>query len=408
MARRYLRAAARPPDLVTPGPGDSPLAAAAAPGRAHRAVASTARAAADQQLVAEGGRSVAEEQALSPRGWRGRGLRTGEASVLLVVSIDTEEDNWSRSRSAVTVENIAELPRLDALLRRLGVRATYFTTYHVAADSRARDILRGVRDGGQAEIGAHLHPWNTPPLDEAFTPRHSMLKNLPPTLQLAKLERLTAVLEAAFGAPPTAFRAGRYGLGPDTVAALIRCGYRVDSSVTPFVSWEETDQGPTFVGAPLGAYRLDGRGDVRVPVPGGPLTEVPLSCGFSRSPFAVWGAIWRLLRAQPLRPLRLGGVAARAGLVQRIMLSPELASVDEMLHLSAMLLREGLRHLHLSWHSPSLQPGLSPFVSTAADVQRLYGAIEKYVEGLRAMTSVRSVTVTEAATVLALHRQVPA
>ena len=352
----------------------------------------------------------------SPRGWREPARRTGDGaaepraplparsgSVLLIVSIDTEEDNWCRTRSEVTVENIAELPRLDALLHRLGVRATYFTTYHVAADPRARDVLRGLQAG--AEIGAHLHPWNTPPLDEAFTPRNSMLKNLPAALQLTKLERLTAALEEAFGTAPTAFRAGRYGLGPETVAALIRCRYRVDSSVTPFVSWEEIDQGPTFVGAPLAAYQLDGRGDVRVPVPDGPLTEVPLSCGFSRSPFTVWAAVWRLLRAPPLRPLRLGGMAARAGFVQRIMLSPELASVDEMLGLSARLLDEGLRHLHLSWHSPSLLPGLSPFVTSAADAQRLYTSIERYVEGLRRMTSVRSVTVSEAAALLAPRRE---
>src|SRR5439155_12482078 len=113
---------------------------------------------------------------------------------------------------------------------------------------------RGIQDGGHAEIAAHLHPWNTPPLDEAFAPRNSMLKNLPPQLQQAKLESLTAKLEEAFGAPPSAFRAGRYGLGPETVTALIRRGYRVDSSVTPWVSWQQDDEGPTFVGAPLETY----------------------------------------------------------------------------------------------------------------------------------------------------------
>jgi hypothetical protein len=331
---------------------------------------------------------MAERHGLCPR------------SVLLVVSIDTEEDNWRRSRNGVTVENIAELPRLDALLRRLGVRATYFTTYQVAANPRALDILRGVRDGGHAEIGAHLHPWNTPPLDEPFAPRNSMLKNLPAKLQLAKLERLTAELEEAFGTAPAVFRAGRYGLGPETVAALVRCGYGVDSSVTPFMSWEEDDEGPTFVGAPLGAYRLDGRGDVRKPVPDGAVVEVPLSCGFNRSPFAVWGALWRV-SARALAPLRLQGVPSRFGLVRRIMLNPELASVEEMLTLSARLLGEGLRHLHVSWHSPSLRPGLSPFAATADDVQRLYASIEEYLEGLKAMTCVRSVTVSEAAALLA-------
>src|SRR2546421_12099396 len=111
-----------------------------------------------------------------------------------------------------------------------------------------------------------------------------MLKNLPAELQRRKLERLTATLWEAVGARPLCFRAGRYGLGPDTVTALIQCGYRVDSSVTPFISWEDYDDGPTFVGAPLHAYRLAGDADVRIPQPAGPLVELPMSVAYSRSP----------------------------------------------------------------------------------------------------------------------------
>lgn len=319
---------------------------------------------------------------------------------ILTVSVDTEEDNWRRARVGTTVDSIRELKRLARQLERWGLRATYFTTYEVALRQWAVDILREISDGGQAEIGAHLHPWNTPPLDEAFAPRNSMLKNLPPELQLAKLERLTATLAEAFGAPPTAFRAGRYGLGRESVAALIRCQYRVDSSVTPFVSWEEDDDGASFVGAPLGAYRLDGRSDVRVPVSDGALIEVPMSCGFNRSPFSVWGPVWRAFEARPLRLLRLAGIGARTGILKRIMLTPEVSSVEDMLALSARLLHEGVRHLHLYWHSPTLRPGLSPFAATAGDVERLYARIDKYVEGLSAMACVRPATVSEAAVLL--------
>src|SRR5207244_2594717 len=113
--------------------------------------------------------------------------------ILLIVSVDTEEDNWEPRRDGVTIENIRELPRLHALFQRLGMRATYFSSYQVAIRERAAAMLRELRAGG-AEIGAHLHPWNTPPLEESFLPRNSMLKNLPPALQVAKLERLTATL----------------------------------------------------------------------------------------------------------------------------------------------------------------------------------------------------------------------
>jgi len=327
-----------------------------------------------------------------------RGRTSG--GVLLIVSIDTEEDNWHRSRRDVTLENIGELRRLAVVFERLGVRPTYFTTYQVATDPRAADVMREVGDGGRAEIAAHLHPWNTPPLPEAFVPRNSMLKNLPAELQLAKLQRLTAALEEAFGPTPRAFRAGRYGLGSDAVAALVRCGYRVDSSVTPFVSWEQVDDGPTFCGAPLGAYRLAPDRDVRQPAPDGDLLEIPLSSGFSRGPFRLWGAAGRFLDAPPFQRLRLVGLAARTGLLHRIVLSPELASVADMLTLSRRLLEQGVRHLQLSWHSPSLKPGLSPFTATAAEVAGLYRSVEAYVEGLSRITSVTPATVSEAAAVL--------
>jgi len=320
--------------------------------------------------------------------------------VVLIVSIDTEEDNWHRSRQDVTVENIAEFRPLATFFRRLGVRPTYFTTYHVAQDARAADILREVCAESAGEIAAHLHPWNTPPLVEPFVPRNSMLKNLPTELQLAKLRRLTAALEDAFDFTPRAFRAGRYGLGPDTVAALACCGYDIDSSVSPFVNLETCDDGPTFVGAPLTPYRLASHRDVRQPVPNGEVLEIPLSYGFSRGPFSVWDPTRRVLEATPFRWLHLAGLADRLGIVKRIALCPEMMSVADMLTLSRRLLEHGVRHLHVSWHSPSLKPGLSPFSATAADVARLYASVEAYLEGLSRITPVTLATISEAAALL--------
>jgi hypothetical protein len=326
------------------------------------------------------------------------GLRAGETLVL--VSLDTEEDSWRPNRGGGSVQNIDELLRLARRFERWGVPATYFTAHQVARHPGAAHVLREISAGGRAEIGAHLHPWNTPPLTETFTPRNTMLKNLPAHLQLAKLERLTNTLTEAFATRPQVFRAGRYGLGRETVAALLRCGYAVDSSVCPFISWDAMDEGPNFVGAPLVPYRLSPDRDVREPSPGGELLEIPLSHGFNRGPFAVWAVVRRACEARPLRWLHLGGLAARTGLVSRIVLSPELASATEMLTLSRRLLEHGVRHLQLSWHSPSLTPGLSPFASTPADVARLYASVEDYLDGLHKLTRVRFTTTSEAAALL--------
>jgi len=330
----------------------------------------------------------------------GNGAGAQANGVLVLVSLDTEEDNWYRSRKGVTVENIGELRRLAARFERLGVRPTYFTTYHVATAPRAADVLREVCDGGRGEIAAHLHPWNTPPLTEAFTRRNSMLKNLPGELQLAKLRTLTAALEEAFGVTPRVFRAGRYGLGSDTVAALLRCGYSVDSSVSPFLNLEGFDDGPNFVGAPIVPYRLAPYRDVRQPAADGALLEIPLSLGFNRTPFGLWDPVRRLLEVAPFRWFHLAGLAHSTGLLKRIDLSPELASVDDMLTLSRRLLEEGVPYLHVSWHSPTLTPGLGPYAATTADVERLLATVEAYFEGLARLTSLTFATVGEAAAVL--------
>jgi len=320
--------------------------------------------------------------------------------VLLVVSVDTEEDNWVPTRTAITLENIQELRRLASAFDRWGVRATYFTTYQVAVQPRAVAVLRDIAEGSAAEIGAHLHPWNTPPLGEALLPRNSMMKNLPRELQLAKLQRLTAALRDAFGAAPTAFRAGRFGLGSDAVSALLSCGYLVDSSVTPFVTWEAFDDGPSFVGAPLSAYRIGAGQDVTVPEPQGALVEIPVTCGYTRFSSLRWPIVHRVLRARAARAIRLPGLLARLGVVKRTILTPESESVRDLLALSQGALEGGVRHLHLFFHSVALRPGLGPWTSTAQSVERVYATIERYLEGLSRMVSVRFATVSEAASAL--------
>ena len=49
--------------------------------------------------------------------------------VLVVVSVDTEEDNWVPARTGITLDNIKALPRLSRFFGALDVRATFFTTY---------------------------------------------------------------------------------------------------------------------------------------------------------------------------------------------------------------------------------------------------------------------------------------
>jgi len=314
----------------------------------------------------------------------------------VVVSIDTEEDNWSPTRDGVTVRNIDRLPAIEADLRALGVRSTYFVNYQVAADPRAAAVIQWLADGG-AEIGTHVHPWNTPPIEEPLVPRLTMLKNLDPALQRAKIETVTAVLERLLGRRPTAFRAGRWGIGPEAIAALIDLGYEVDSSVVPFTDWREMDDGPCFYDAPSYAYRVDGGADVCEHRPDGALIELPVSAGFTRHPFDRWHQFSMLARRSPLRRFRLLGLASAVDLFRRVVMNPELSSVADMLLLAQRLRERGQAFLHLMFHSTTLHPGFHPEYATEADVSALRDRILDTVAGIAGMGDVEFATVTEAA-----------
>ena len=61
-------------------------------------------------------------------------------------------------------------------------------------------------------------------------------------------------------------------------------------------------------------------------------------------------------------------VLARAGLLQRIPLTPEGIPVAEALEAIRVALGDGLRVLNFAFHSPSLVPGHTPYVRDDADL----------------------------------------
>src|SRR2546422_3439011 len=78
-----------------------------------------------------------------------------------------------------------------------------------------------------------------------------------------------------------------------------------------------------------------------------------------------------------------------------------------MLAMSRGALEGGVRHLHLFFHSVTLRPGLSPWTCSAQDVERMYAAIDSYVEGLSRTACVRFATVSEAGLALGLCSPTP-
>lgn len=323
-----------------------------------------------------------------------------QAKTILVVTIDTEEDNWGQHRSGITCDNIKAIPKLQEIFDSHGVLPTYLVTYQVCRQKEATDILSSIRERGKCEIGAHLHPWNTPPETESFTERNSMLKNLPAELQLAKLRSLSTKIEEEFGISPQSFRAGRWGLGPETVDALIECGYTVDTSVTPTISWANDGDGPVYEETLKNPYYL--HPTVRKKTEKA-LLEIPATIGYNRWPFEFWNNIFKIAQSKWLRPFRLTGILNRTSILRKIWMSPEGMSVEDMISLADILIKHDRQVINLSFHSNTLLAGKTPFVKTAEDADNFLRRIDQFLHYLRSATQLQSLPLSQAAAQIAIY-----
>lgn len=299
----------------------------------------------------------------------------------LVVTIDTEEDQWGRYVvDGHTLHNISQITRLQDLFDEFGVIPTYLITYPVATDTTAVSILSEILQKGRCEIGTHCHPWNTPPYREELTERNSMLCNLPAELQKAKLVHLHETIVQSFGIAPITFRAGRWGYGQHAAASLHSLGYKVDTSVLPFVDWS-SQYGPNFSDADPAPYRFH-YDDILSVHPSGPMLEVPATIGFAgltSSSFETANRVHHTLTRPPYSLIRAAGVLHRCGVLQKIWLSPENSTGDEMIALARSMMQRGAQVLNLFFHSPTLQPGLTPFVRNESDAEEFMERIKTFL-----------------------------
>lgn len=304
----------------------------------------------------------------------------------LFITIDTEEDNWGDNVIDPSVENIDRIPRLQEIFDRHGAIPTYLVNYPVAAGERSAAVFREIHRSGRCEIGAHCHAWNTPPFEEERTPRNTFMHNLPPELVRRKMATLQAVIERNIGATPVSFRAGRWGFSGPVATILRELNYRVDSSITPFCDWEDTEGGPVFGLRDNGLFwfneatypprqRYTNPGNAA----GDFLLEVPPTMGFLQPYFRAAYAVRHFLAKPVFRPFRANGLLEKLHLVNYRWLSPENSFVEDMIALSRTVLKKGYPFLNLFFHSNSLIPGRSPFIKTEADVDEMLRKIDVYL-----------------------------
>lgn len=275
-----------------------------------------------------------------------------------IVFVDVEEEfDWRRplSRQNRATTAMRAFPDAHRRFADEGIGLACMVDHPVATDPAAVDILCRVVEDGRSEIGAQLHAWVTPPFDEPLTRANSYPGNLPRAIEAAKIDTLTEVLTAAFDVRPRAYRAGRYGIGPATLALLAERGYRLDTSVRARYDYR-TDGGPDFGAVGNAAFRRNG------------VIEVPFSSvytGVARDAGArVHAVAGRIAHGR--------GVLARTGLLSRVSLTPEDMPVADACAAVSAAVADGERLLAFSFHSPSLAPGHTPYVRDAADLARFH------------------------------------
>ena len=292
----------------------------------------------------------------------------------LLVGIDTEGDNqWdAAARLDQRFENIYALPRLHALFARHGVRPTYVVTHPVAKDPRSAHVLRQLLAGGDCEIGAHHHAWETPPCTEADIRRHPYASALPRAQFEAQLDSLTAAITDGVGQPPVSYRSGRFGFSADHVAALERCGYLIESSVAPLF-YEAHKGGPEFVEAPLTPYFLAYDSATR---PGSSsVLEVPVSAALNRRlPKAVQYAY-----ARAPRPYTTKRILRAMRLLRMRWLRPSYSSLGDMIALARALADWNEPVLNLLFHSSEAIVGGSPYNRTQAELDAFCERLERFL-----------------------------
>ena len=295
-----------------------------------------------------------------------------------LLTIDTEEEfDWTQPFSATRhrVDTIPRLRKFQQFCESYGIVPVYLVDYPIASLPLAAELLREAIAAGRAEIGVQLHAWVNPPFHEELNEYNSFAGNLPYTLERAKLLRLTRTIARNFGTQPLIYRAGRYGTGPHTAAILREAGIAIDSSVR--ARFDYSDMGGTnYNGLPIAPWWIaaaDG-GDAR------DLIELPLTTVFA----GLWRRRGSWLYPRLWRVPRMRGVLARLGLLERIPLTPEGVTIAEALRAVDIAIADALPVLVLSFHSPSLCPGFTPYVRDEADLDMLYAWWRAVVEHLRA------------------------
>ncbi len=289
------------------------------------------------------------------------------------ITIDTEVDksgDWSVSDPATYYgihQGVGEI--LQPLFDAFGIPPVYFLSNEILARADLSSVFVPYHDAGRAELATHLHYDAAGPFGIGKIAGQRLDKVqalLSEEDERQALGWLTDRFIDRFDHRPASFRAGRYGLGPNSIAILAELGYRVDSSVTPGLVWRyafgNRQVTCDYRAAPHVPYQCAGN-DAAAEGHSG-ILEVPIST--TKVPPGL-GEIARLAAGRPRR---------------MIWARPAFASRREMARMIRAAAGTGnhTNILVMMFHNMEVIAGKSPYAATPAEAESHVGDIRYFIE----------------------------
>ncbi len=306
----------------------------------------------------------------------------------VAVTIDVEEEglfSGSYSSGITSSTNVKHLWRLDPIFSEFGIRPVLLVSYQVARNHECKQILSRFQSRWNAEIGAHLHHWNTEPLYELDVRQPVPSELIPKGILESKMKNLTRELADLSGTRPLSFRMGRFNLGPKMFSIVEAMGFMVDSSIEPLRS---EYGGPDHLMAPSDPYYPDPANPVKTGT--SRVLEAPVTINAA---FGNAGAL--LERSRSLGIIRNDRIMNLAASMVSIPAQPAWVGLNASKAGVMFHTMKGGRFLTIFFHSSELAPGLNPLHPTEEAVHKFLRKLKRFFRWLVEKYDTRFVTLGE-------------
>jgi hypothetical protein len=297
----------------------------------------------------------------------------------LIISIDVEPDctsNWRYSDpltfKGVTI-GIKDI--LQPLFEKYKIKPTYLINNVVLEDCESIEILRTLNT--TSELGTHLHPEFIEPEKSVFNYANSKgeancseYSNL---IEFQKIKNITNLFYNKFNYYPTAFRAGRFSAGENTFESISKLGYKVDSSITPNICWNDrTRKNPID-------FRKYGYSPFFI---NEKLLEIPVTI---------------IKKKESLKNIIINLFKGKFKLHNTIWLRPYFSNFSEMKNIFLDIEKESNGKdvvLNMMFHNVEIMPKLSPYSNDENDCKEYLRNLELFLE-FCVSKKIKSVTLSE-------------